>query len=802
MGAVWYRARRASRRRWAATCVVVLLVGVAGGVVLTAVAGARRSSTAYDRFRAATLAADLDVAFESPPDEGLDARAAEIAQLPQVEVLTRTAFPFVVPAGSGLYPYLDFLAIVGLDDRFANDVDRPRLVSGRFPDPQRADEIAVLQSYARDAELQVGDRARFDSYAPEQLEPLFTGGDVGPPSGPQFEFVVTGVLDAPTFVSESSGSFTPKMFMSRAFVETHGEEIATYPGGFTLRLRDGARDVPAVSQALREMFDGEAGLELSPSGEVDRKVEESIRVVVVAILLFALIAALAACVAIAQALSRHFSQDAVNAGALSALGMTRVARAGTLTATAVPIAIGGAVLAVFLAALASPLMPLGVARRAEPDRGLSFDGAVLAGGGMCIAVLVMLFAVIAAVPLAHERAGAGGRVFARHPSRLMRALRQRSRRPQISIGMGFALDPRDGTVLPVRSAIAGVAFGAAGVAAMMVFAASLTTLAESPNRYGAPWDALVYGFTSDVGEDVVSEIVVDDDAARVGRLATGIGRIDDEEINVHSIASLKGSATFTLLDGRLPTGFAEVALGSETLRAAGLDIGGDVEIVGAEGDATATIVGRVALPIIDERSAVDRGALMTDEQLMQVITADERSEDLLVDWRSGTEVSAANEALGARLDTEVFEPRMPSEVNNLRAVDALPRALAIFLTLLAIVATTHALVQTTRLRRHELAVLRSLGFERQQLSTTVAVQATTIALIGTALGVPLGIVAGRLLWQSIANRVGVVDGVAMPLFALVALAVAITVIANVAAIIPARRAGGVNAENLFHTPWA
>jgi hypothetical protein len=48
--------------------------------------------------------------------------------------------------------------------------------------------------------------------------------------------------------------------------------------------------------------------------------------------------------------------------------MTRRMRVVTLAATAIPVAIGGAVVAVVLAAFASPLMPIGVARRAEPDR--------------------------------------------------------------------------------------------------------------------------------------------------------------------------------------------------------------------------------------------------------------------------------------------------------------------------------------------------------------------------------------------------------------------------------------------------
>src|SRR5918994_1523129 len=73
----------------------------------------RRSSTAYDRFRDETLAADLDVAFDGPPEGDLDAAEQRIRSLPEVVAVAHLDFPFVVPAGSGFYPYLDFLAAAG-----------------------------------------------------------------------------------------------------------------------------------------------------------------------------------------------------------------------------------------------------------------------------------------------------------------------------------------------------------------------------------------------------------------------------------------------------------------------------------------------------------------------------------------------------------------------------------------------------------------------------------------------------------------------------------------------------------------
>ena len=75
---------------------------------------------------------------------------------------------------------------------------------------------------------------------------------------------------------------------------------------------------------------------------------------------------------------------------------------------------------------------------------------------------------------------------------------------------------------------------------------------------------------------------------------------------------------------------------------------------------------------------------------------------------------------------------------------SLPLALGVFFALLASATVAHALVTTVRRRRHELAVMRSIGFTRRQSRIAIAWQATLIAVAGIVIGVPLGIVAGRL----------------------------------------------------------
>lgn len=111
---------------------LALLVGVVGGPVTAGAAGGRRTDTAYRRFLAAHLAADL-VVYSNPEFGEIDPEA--VARLPGVAAASRVSFlgvtepdiNLVVPSGSG--PDLS--------------VDRPEPLRGRMPSPSRPDEAAI-----------------------------------------------------------------------------------------------------------------------------------------------------------------------------------------------------------------------------------------------------------------------------------------------------------------------------------------------------------------------------------------------------------------------------------------------------------------------------------------------------------------------------------------------------------------------------------------------------------------------------------------------------------------------------------
>ena len=94
MAPVWFALRAGTRRRWRALVSLALLLGLAGGVVLTAAAGARRTDTAYPRLLAWASASQVTVQLG-----GLDpAYFAALNQLPQVAaVATAMQYNLALP---------------------------------------------------------------------------------------------------------------------------------------------------------------------------------------------------------------------------------------------------------------------------------------------------------------------------------------------------------------------------------------------------------------------------------------------------------------------------------------------------------------------------------------------------------------------------------------------------------------------------------------------------------------------------------------------------------------------------------
>ena len=357
----------------------------------------------------------------------------------------------------------------------------------------------------------------------------------------------------------------------------------------------------------------------------------------------------------------------------------------------------------------------------------------------------------------------------------------------------------------MRSALVGAIAGVIGVVGCFTFRAGLIDSAETPARAGIVWDYFVAADPGELPTNVVTTIARDRDvgAALRARWARAVS-INGVPTPTFGIAAVKGSMALVVLGGHAPRSRDEIAFGPGTLHELNLSIG-DRVTVGAAPGRTVRVVGSALLPATSHTD-YDHSAWLTDAGLRAALGPDAGTDGItdyvLVRWRAGVPVAAAAHRLGALADQQsvfAFPATLPTAVVELGKLRTLPIALAIFFALLAIATVGHALVTTVRRRRHDLAILRAIGFTRRQARLAITWQATLLTIVGLVVGIPLGIACGRLVWRWLADSFPVAY---VPPLALAAVLIVIPiaiVLASVLAAPPAHAATRIHPAQALRT---
>ena len=137
--------------------------------------------------------------------------------------------------------------------------------------------------------------------------------------------------------------------------------------------------------------------------------------------------------------------------------------------------------------------------------------------------------------------------------------------------------------------------------------------------------------------------------------------------------------------------------------------------------------------------------------------------------------------------------RYPAEIVNYRSIGDVPFWLAIAFTSGVVAAFALTIVASVRRRRRDLALLKTLGFTRRQLSSAIAWQATVTVVSGLLVGAPLGVFVGRWLWDRFAAQIYAVPRATVPTLSLVVVGVGAVILANVVAFFPSRAAANTRA---------
>ena len=760
------------RIRWRGWVFLVLLVGLAGGAVLTAAAGALRTDSAYPRFLEKSKASDVQVAAVGPGFGGYYYDA--LARLPDVAAIAPTVGLQAVPLGPD-GEVVDATVAAPVDGRFGHLLEIPKMLAGRQPEADRAGEVAVDQIAAADLHLRVGSRLEMAAFGTgtthvRRLSERVVG-----------IMVIRGSVVPITDLDKG-----PIILASAALFRELGPRYLANAAAY-VKLRPGAglEDFGDLAQALARRFPA-AGGQVIVADETAQAatVERSIRPQAVALVVFALVLAVTGLLIVGQVAAQLMLAAAQDNRTLAALGMTR----GQLLAAALVevgvAAAAGAAVACGVAIAASPLMPIGPARLAEPDPGVSVNAAVLTVGFAAITALLL---ARVAWP-AWRQASAG--LSAEHDAVRMEGRRSRaagwlgrSGAPVTAVtGVRFALDPGQGrAAVPVRSALLGTALAVTAVAAAVTFGANLLHVVDTPGLYGQDWDVAV-----DLQFSTITSQQFDGLATRVPGISGwtfgfhGTVGIGNAVVPAIGLAAGRGPLLSpTLLTGRAPQSDREVVLGSSVLRSLGLRVGQSVPVTASGHQELATIVGRVVFPYFGEGSFtptdVGQGAQTTAALLAPQADAPANGGGysiVLVRFAPGTRqaanVAAFQRAMGpfcatVEQSTCVVTDQRPNAVANYALIDATPDVLAGILAILGLAVLGQFVVASGRRRRRDFAIMKVLGLLRRQVSAVTVWQVTTLTGLALLVGLPLGVAGGHWAWELFAGNVGLATDAITPL---------------------------------------
>ena len=814
MSAVGFRLRAELRRDWRSLLVVSLLVALAGGACLASLAAARRTSTAFSRMRSATDAWDVMVNPNNGSESALT--MAELRRVPGIERIARIDGMILYPSIVRSVPDAFNLPPILVDDAGATyRIGRPIVTAGRQPAADDPNGVFVERSFARSMHLHVGQTFHYVVLArhscsscnpPHRRQPRRQRCRAAPASQ-QGTARIDGIGVTQDGVVVNPGYVPAAFIFTPAFRAAHPDLVSPYWGAM-VKLKPGV-DVDTFTARVAALAPNES-IAFQRASAVGAEVENATEPEVLALEAFAALAALFGLVVVAQSLSRRMQVDAAYNATLAAIGSTRRDRMTVSMAKALVAIAVGALIAIAIAVAASPLGPVGAVRVAEVHPGVAVDWAVLVLGALAVVVVGAALAVVPAWRSSHVT----GTETANVRSRLADSVAAAGGSLTSVLGVRFALERGGGhSSFPVRTTLVAAATAVALVTSVVVFSGSLDHLLATPRLYGTGWDAQIEldnlntpaGFNN-LDSSALANIektfvhVADHSGSVADSALLEVGEVRSGAVSIPAIGyrrSLRGVAP-TISAGRPPRARNEVALGATTMARLHTHVGATVELAEQERgrDLPVRVVGEAVLPGLGPYPGSDKAGLgvgaLFDRAGWRRFSPDFQKIDYVFRWAPGASTATLTRAFARQMPSQlpltVSAVNRPAGVVSAQRLRSTPTLLASLLAVLLAAAVANTLVVTIRRRRRELAILRSLGCTTSQLTRTVLWQSTTIAAFAVLLGIPAGVIIGRWTWRVLADRLGAISVPEVSALALVAVAVAVIVLANVVGVIPGLRA--------------
>jgi len=766
----WYLWRGTARGTGRAILVVALIGGLLGAVALAALAGARRTDTAYGRYLTASNASDALINIPGAlPGMPLLRPIQQISHLPGIissaSYIGLNAYPVV---GGQLRPSFLYNGLNASFDGLYFRQDKMTVLAGRLPPLGATRQIVITPGLARHFGVGVGGTMTYQFASPRPgLAPTITR-----------SFRVAAIALVPPVLVDTAdaneGAVLPPgatrqllPYYEYAWVNVRlargGAGIAALQGELT---RLAATLEPRIEAATHQH--AVLSFPIGRTDTVQAQVQQSIRPQVVALSVFGAIAALATVVLVGQGLMQLLSRSAAGLQAMRAVGATRGQAALATALPGILAVTGGSVLAVAGAVALSPLAPVGPVRRFDPAHGMQLDGLVLgAGSAVLLAVLLSVLALLAWRAIRPARGAAD-----RRPSAVAQLAAATGLPPCAVVGSRNALETDSaGRTVPAWVTLTGSVAAVTAVVITAVFGASLAGLISHPREYGWNWAVLIqaeggYG----TFRPALIERLVGRQPAVAAWSSFGFSQLSvgGREIPVLGVQRRRGFVEPPTTAGRPLSLSGEIELGAITLRELGKKIGDKVEVGSGPQQRSFTIIGTVTLPSFGvegtQHVSLGQGAMLSHSDLLQAQgfrpgdqpqagTGAATSVDsaVAIDLAPGTtqqqrarlvrDITSANPDRTQGGSYELDRAKAAA-VANASGMGGQPLALALGLAVAAVLSLALTVLASVRRRRRELALLKTLGMTRHQLRSIVAWQTTVTLAITALISIPLGIALG------------------------------------------------------------
>ena len=760
--ALFHKALADLRSHRLQTALILLILTAATATLALAATIQRSMNNPWERTFAESNGAHLS--FFS------DTAEVDLTSISRLEGVSATAGPFPVVWEHSLVKDHEkySLLLYGMPSELPA-VGRPLVTEGRWLAAEGEDEIVLDRSFARHLSLKVGDRVDILSRQGKVTLSVVglavnSGWGLYPNFNPALVYVLQSTLARLETDADKWGSaLWVRLFDPEASQEFQERAYALFPEG-----------------AIEESLDWH---------DIREWTNFTIKIMVLFLGVFSVFALFAVGFIVANAIGGVVLSQYREIGLLKAVGFTPgqvtllflIERLGLgLVAGVAGLLLGTVIAPLFLRPTAellnAPAMPV-------------YDPALYLAVLVGVEVIVALFTIWPA-----WRGGRIGTVqaitvgFARvrsKSSRLARLAAWLHLPPVVVVGV------KDAFARPLRAllTIAGLALTVLTVTFSLGMETSIQVFSRDPALRGIPYDmAISRGYLSDVEARRILE--AHSEVSAYYSITWGYAQVEGqtESINTRALGGAYDQFRIIIPEGRMFSAPGEAVVGMGLLDWLDLKVGDELRLTMDGKPLDLRIVGRYV-----EMNNMGQMAMYSLETLQQVDPQAE-PDAYALKLTPGADAQALEAALlresSDQFNVEMVDKDPPKEIGQVRVVIF---GLNIVLVSIGLISLFNTTLLGVRERLRDFGILKTVGLTPRQIVVSVMTGMSLLALLAVLVGIPLGLIVTRLLFDYLGRQMGMGAELGMipPWWWLALLAPGALLVSILGSVIPARQAAQV-----------